>query len=151
MLDLYYSDGTSFHYSEPGRVIQSDVRQVQPMDIPSMRSQPSRRFLASVSLDQNGRITAIREFPQGENDDEDFLKVQLSNWRFNPKVENGDNVASELNLYFRFHPTEFDEPREPVDDRTTSVPFQSFIPIDVYQPPGNGKQIITVGGMPISY
>jgi hypothetical protein len=151
VLDLHYSDGTGFHHSEPGWVIQSDVRHVQPMDVPNTRSQRSRQYLASVSLDQNGRITAIEKLPPTENDDEDLLKVQLSNWKFNAKVENGDNVASELNLLFRFHATDFGEPGVRGDDHSINIPVRSFIPVDVFQPARNGKKIIAVGGMPISY
>jgi hypothetical protein len=148
MLDLHYADGTRFQHSESVWTIQSDVRQVQHLDFPHMPPQSSQQYLASVSLDRNGRITAIQTLSHAKSIDVDFLKNQLSNWRFNAKVENGDSVASEVTLLFRFHSAEIGEPSPAEEVPTMSGPVRSFIPIDVFQPQGTDKQIITVGGIP---
>ena len=57
MLDIHYSDGTSVHEYTPGWTLQSDIHQVQHLDVPS-KGLPSRQYLVSVSLDRNGRVTA---------------------------------------------------------------------------------------------
>jgi hypothetical protein len=151
MLDIHYADGTSFRHSESRWAIQSDIHQLQRLDVPHMPPPSSRHYLASVTLDRNGRITTIQELSSPRNNDVDLLKTQLADWKFNSKVESGDNVPSEVNLLFRFHPVEFGEPRPEEYVPPTSGGVRTFIPIDVFQPRGSDKPIITVGGIPISY
>jgi hypothetical protein len=144
MLFAIFSDSTHYSFTSGAWTLTPYVSTAQTVRLRTFPATLPRQVVAKVAIDRNGTIEDLN-VPEDATISE-WLRAQMSSWRFHPAFRNGKKVASNQILVFRLH--RVFEPSDPETfDDSALARTPSPIPIEVfpYQNGGTGESAVFVG------
>jgi hypothetical protein len=99
---LWFSDGSSLHWSMPDSRIDPESHDLQLRDLPNCLVQHNMdRLSLTLELDKAGRVQNARAFPPDAAEQDPCDLREIDTWRFEPALVDGKPAAAKLNLLLR--------------------------------------------------